>query len=132
MGLDRRLRKLEDAARPEPEDEQAREERRKRIREEAEHANYCEWNRGGELLFEIDKDGDVFCTFDGRPVTDSRQILAEAFYHMEVEWGGPGLVHDEEAQAFYSLSGELAVSRDHVDLRHLFGPTRGTTEPRPG
>ena len=37
----------------------------------------------------------------------------------------------EEAQAFYSLGGELAVSRDHVDLRHLLGPTRGTTD-RPG
>ncbi len=63
----------------------------------------------------------MFCTHDGRPVTDSRQIAAESFYWMEVEWGGRGLVHDEEAQVFFSRSGELAVSRDRVDLRHVFG-----------
>jgi hypothetical protein len=44
---------------------------------------------------------------------------------MEVGWGGSGLVHDEEAEAFYSKSGHLAVSRDRVDLRYLIGPDRG-------
>jgi len=66
----------------------------------------------------------VSCTYDGRPVTLSRQILAEEFYWMEVEWGGPGLIHDEEAQAFYTPGGELALSRDRVDLQHLMGPGR--------
>jgi len=68
----------------------------------AEHANRCGWGEKTERwpLFEIDADGDVFCTHDGKPVTDSRQILAEEFYLMEVEWGGPGLIHDEEAEEF--------------------------------
>ena len=130
MGLEGRIRKLEDSARPNPEDEREREEQRAKIREQAEHANYCGWGEecGRWPLFEIGEDGDVFCTHDGRPVTDSRQMLAESFYWMEVEWGGHGLVHDEEAQVFYSLGGELAVSRDRVDLRHLLGPTRDTTD----
>ncbi len=122
-----RLNRLEDATHQiaKPEDAQEREERLRHIREAAEHANYCGWERDGEQLFEIDVDGDVFCTYDGKPVTDGRQILAEHFYFMELGWGGPGLIHDEEAQAFYSLSGELAVSRDRVDLQHLLGPISG-------
>src|SRR5947208_2919554 len=123
----RRLERLEGAGRPTPEDAREREEKRQNLREEAEHANYCGWGRefGRWLLFGIDEDGDVFCTHDGRHVTDSRQILAELFYWMEVEWGGgSGLLHDEEAQVFYSRSGELAVSRERVDLRHLMGPGR--------
>ena len=126
--LRRRIARLKDAAHPEPEDE--RDEQRRRIREQAEHANHCGWGEecGRWPLFEIDEDSDVFCTYDGKPVTDSRQILAEQFYFMEVQDGGPGLIHDEGEEAFYSLSGELAVSRDRVDLRHLMGPTRGTTD----
>ncbi len=34
------------------------------------------------------------------------------------------LTHDEEAQAFYTPDGELALSRDRVDLRHLFSGMR--------
>jgi hypothetical protein len=124
--LFRRLNKLEEQAHIGPVDESGREEERKRIREQAEHANFCGW--GEELgrwpLFEIDEGGSVFCTHDGRPVTDSRQIVAELFYWMEVEWDGPGLVHDEEAQAFYTPSGHLALSRDCSDLQHLMGPAR--------
>jgi hypothetical protein len=74
----------------------------------------------------------VFCTHDGKPVTDSRQILAECFYWQELEWGGPGLVHDEETQAFYTASGALALSRDHVALQHLMGPTPEYTWPGGG
>jgi hypothetical protein len=62
----------------------------------------------------------VFCTCDGKPVTDSRQTIAELFYWMDVEWGGSGLIHDEEAEAFYTPEGELGVSRTRFDLRHLF------------
>jgi hypothetical protein len=125
--IERRLSRLEGADRPGPDDEHRREEERKRIREQAEHANYCgRGEEGGRWpLFEIDEGGDVFCTYDGKPVTDSRQTLAEQFYWMEVEWGGPGLVHDEEAQAFYTPSGDLALSREYVNLQHLMGPTRG-------
>jgi hypothetical protein len=43
---------------------------------------------------------------------------------MEVKWGGLGLVHEEAAQAFYTPSGELTLSRDRVDLRNLMGPGR--------
>jgi hypothetical protein len=124
-GIRRRLERLE-GIRPGPEEERRREEERKRIREQAEHANYCGWDEeiGRWPLFEIDEDGDVFCTHDGKPVTDSRQILAECFYWMEVEWGGPGLDHDEEAQAFHTPGGELALSRESVDLENLMGPGR--------
>jgi hypothetical protein len=125
--IKRRLDKLEERARIQTtEDARQREEERERIREQAEHANRCGWGErvGGWPLFEIDEDGNVSCTHDAYPVTDSRQILAEQFYWMEVEWGGPGLIHDEEAQAFYTPSGELALSRDRVDLRHLMGPGR--------
>jgi hypothetical protein len=119
-GLEHRLRRLESETRPEPQ-----EDARERIREQAEHANHCGWGEecGRWLLFEIDDYG-VTCTHDGRPVTDPRQILAEAFYWMEVEWGGPGLVHDEEAQMFYTPSGALALSRNRLDLRHLMGKER--------
>lgn len=125
--IKRRLSRLEDAQGGGPEGERQREEERQRIREQAEHANRC--GRGEEVgrwpLFEVDEDGDVFCTHDGRPVTDSHQILAEQFYWMEVEWGGPGLTHDEAARAFYTLGGSLALSREYVNLEHLMGPGRG-------
>ena len=123
MGADikRRLSRLEGANRPKPENERQREAERKRVRERAEHANYCECGKdfGRWPLFEIDEDGDVFCTHDGRPVTDPHQITAECFYWQEVEWGGDGLNHDEQVEAFYTPEGELAVSRDRADLRHL-------------
>ena len=74
--------------------------------------------------FAIAEDGRVSCTRDGRPVTTFRQTLAEVFYWWEVEWGWPGLVYDKEAQAFYTPEGELALSRDLVDLGRLMGPRR--------
>jgi hypothetical protein len=125
--IKRRLDKLEQRARIRTtQDAREHEDERERIRKQAEHANRCGWGEKTERwpLFEINQDGDVFCTHDGKPVTDSRQILAEEFYWMEVEWGGPGLIHDEEAQVFYTPGGELALSRDRVDLRHLMGPGR--------
>jgi hypothetical protein len=126
--IKRRLDKLEQRARIRTtEDTREREEERQRIREQAEHANRCgsEERVGRWPFFEIDEDGNVSCTYDGKPVTDSRQTLAEQFYWMEVEWGAsPGLVHDEEAQAFYTLDGELALSREYVSLPNLMGPGR--------
>jgi hypothetical protein len=126
MSIERRLSRLEAAERPAPEDAREREAERKRIREQAEHSNRCNEGRGEETFFEIGEHGDVFCSCDGRPVTDSHQTLAEEFYWMEVGWGpSPGLVHDNEAQAFYTQSGELALSRDSVNLEHLMGDETG-------
>jgi hypothetical protein len=125
--IGRRLSKLEAAGRPDLEEAREREEERERIREQAEHANRCGWGEKTDRwpLFEIDEDGNVFCTHDGKPVTDSRQILAEEFYWLEVGWGAsPGLVHDEAAQTFYTLDGELALSREYVSLPNLMGPGR--------
>jgi hypothetical protein len=124
MSLERRLRRLE-GEHAEPQETAAeREERRNRLRADAEHANRCR-DHAEPPIFEVTESGDVLCARDGRPVTDPRQILSEQFYWMEVGWGGHGLVHDEGAQAFYSKGGHLAVSRDRVDLRHLMGPGRG-------
>ncbi len=70
--------------------------------------------------FAVAEDGLVYCR-DGRPVTTLHQTLAEVFYLRQLEQGNPGtLVHDEEAEAFYTPEGELALSRDRADLRHIF------------
>ena len=71
-----------------------------------------------ELPFTIAEDGGVFSARDGKPITDFAQTLAEVWYWQEVEWGGSDLVHDEEAEAFYTPNGELALSRDRVNLQH--------------
>jgi hypothetical protein len=119
VGLERRLQRLEDAARQEvEEDERDREKWRSRIRHAAECANRSRERESLEPIFEIAEDGTVY-TFDGRLVDDWHQSGAEHFYWMEVAWGGPGLVHDEEAEAFYTPEGELVVSRERFDLRHL-------------
>ena len=116
-----RLAKLEDAARPEPQDEQERERWRERILCEAKRMDESRHREGREPVFEITDGGDVFCTHDGRPVTEWRQTLAEDWYRQELEWGNPlGLVHDEEAEAFYTAGGELALSRYVVNLQYLF------------
>jgi hypothetical protein len=119
-GLERRLKRLE-GIRSEPADEQEEEREaaeRERIRETAEHINHCR-DRDMPPLFEIAENGDVFCAYDGKPVTDWHQTGAEQFYWMEVGFGGPGLIHDEEAEAFYTPEGKLTVSRDRFALRHL-------------
>jgi hypothetical protein len=121
--LKRRVEKLVDEHTAPPETSTEREERRKLIGEQAQHINRCR-DRDEPPVFEITQNGDVLCTRDGRPVTEPRQTLAERFYWMEVGWGGPGLVHDEEAEAFYTKSGHLAVSRDLADLQHLMGKER--------
>ncbi|MDP9481575.1 MAG: hypothetical protein M3R38_38920 [Actinomycetota bacterium] len=122
MSLRRRLEALEGGGLA-AETEREREEKRKKAREQAEHANHC--HRGEVLPFVIDEEGRVFSSRDGKPITDPRQTLAEEWYWEEVEvWGGEGLVHDEEAQAFYARTGELAISRDMVNLQHLMGDAR--------
>ncbi|MDP9454628.1 MAG: hypothetical protein M3Q60_02415 [Actinomycetota bacterium] len=121
--MERRIRRLEDLAGAPGETERERKERLKTVREQAEHANRC--HRGEVLPFVVDEAGDVFSSRDGKPITDPRQTFAEEWYWEEVEvWDGEGLVHDEEAQTFYARTGELAISRDMVDLRHLMGDAR--------
>jgi hypothetical protein len=85
---------------------------------DAEASNERRGREGKEPLFEITVEGEIY-TRDGRPVTEYHQLGAEDFYWMEVEWGGPGLIHDEEAEAFYAPEGQLAVSRTRFDLRYL-------------
>ncbi len=79
---------------------------------------------GDEPPFVIDEEGNVSSSRDGRPVTEYIQTLCEVWFFRELEWGAPGLIHDEGAQAFYTPTGELAISRDRMDLRHLIGNAR--------
>ncbi len=53
-------------------------------------------------------------------ITDYAQTLAEVWYWREVDKGELHLIHEEDAEAFYTPAGELALSRERVDLRHLF------------
>ncbi len=123
MALERRLRRLEDAASfasPTPEDEQERQKWRERIAYEANRMNEHRLREGREPDFEVTDGGDVFCTHDGRPVTEWNQTLAEDWYWQEIEWGKPlRLIHDEEGEAFYTPDGHLALSRYVVNLQHL-------------
>jgi hypothetical protein len=114
----RRLERLEGAGRPAPEDERQREEERKRIRDEAARINSSREREDKEPLFEITEDGTVYA-LDGRLVDNWHQTGAELFYWQQVEWGTRSLIHDEEAEAFCTPDGELAVSRDRFDLRSL-------------
>ena len=85
---------------------------------DAQRSNERREQEGKEPLFVITEEGEIY-TRDGRPVTKSHQTLAEEFYWQTVEWGGLGFVHDEEAEAFYTEEGELAVSRTRANLQHI-------------
>ncbi len=118
--MERRLERLEVLAGGGVEETEAeREERLRMIREGAEGANNRARREGRVPPFEIADTGDVACTRDGRPVTAYRQTLAEPWFWETLEEGPGHLVHDEEGEAFYTHSGELALSRDLVDLRYL-------------
>ncbi len=122
MSLRRRIEALEGGA-DAGETERERAERLRTVREQAEHANRCLWS--GTPAFVVDEEGNVFSSRDGKPITELRKTLAEEWYWVEAEeWGGEGLVHDEDAQAFYTPSGELALSRDLVDLQRFMGNAR--------
>ncbi len=120
MTVKRRIRRLEESGGPLGETEAEREERRREIRKEAERMNDSLRREGKEPIFEVADNGDVSCSRDGKPVTDFHQTLAEVWFLETLEWGAPGLIYDEEAEAFYTPGGELAISRDRVDMRHLF------------
>jgi hypothetical protein len=99
------------------------EKRREEIRRAAEHSNRCQ-PTDEDPLFTILAGQETYVSRDGRPVTSTLQVSAEGLYQKELERGGPGLVHDPEAEAFYAKSGELALSRDHVNLERLLGDAR--------
>jgi len=98
------------------------EEDREKVRELAEHTNRCQNNE--PPVFEITEDGGVISARDGKPVETVTATLAEEFYWMEVEWGAPDLIHDEDQEAFFTRDGHLAVSRERVNLPHLLGKSR--------
>ncbi len=125
MSLERRLRNLEGRLSPEPQDEREQEERRQRIREEAQRSIERSRREGKEPALEITEDGDVVSARDGKPIEDFHATLAEEWYWEYVEWGNPGgLIHDEEAGAFYMpegrAAGELAFSRTRCYLPRFF------------
>ncbi len=122
--MERRIRRLEDLAGVPGESEAEREGRQAEIIREAEAANRRRRLEGRGPVFDVDEGGNVSCSADGRPVTDFHQTLAEEWYWQELKWGGEGFVHDEGAQAFYTPSRALVLSRDRVDLRHLMGDAR--------
>ncbi len=126
-GARRRLEQLEDSAGlasagGRPEDEREHRERRERIAHDANRSNERRRSEGLEPIFEVDEGGDVFCAYDGKPVTDFHQTLAEVFFWDYVEMGNPGgLYYDEATEGFYMPdSGELAFSRDRCYLPRFF------------
>ena len=124
MGIRNRVKRLEDEHHPEPEDEWEQEKRRRMTREGAEQINDQRRREGMEPAFEITESGDVLCTYDGRPVTNFHQTLAEDWYHRQLEWHRAGargsFTHDPEAEAFYGPDGEIALSRDVCHLDRFF------------
>ena len=110
MGLEKRLRRLEDARCPQPEDEYVRQKRLKEVREAAEQENQrffreltreprtayfeqagysneaVEAVRGEDFITEEDTppftiiEDVVLCTRDGKPVTDPHQTWAEVCF----------------------------------------------------
>jgi hypothetical protein len=120
MDLGRRLARLEVLAGGGV-DETAgeRAERRRLIREAAEAANDRARRDGRIPPFEIAANGAVSCTHDGRPVTTHHQATAEEWFRRELESSYGHLVHDIEEETFRTHSGNLALSRDVVNLRYL-------------
>ena len=120
MDIERRLARLEVlAGGGVDETDGEREERLRDIREGAVSANNRALRDGRIPPFEISVDGYVVCSHDGRPVRTSHQVSAEEWYWREVESGYGHLRHDAEAEAFYTRSGDLALSRDFMDIRNI-------------
>ena len=142
----RRLSRLESAGRLGPEEEHRREEKRERIRQEAERMNerYLERRpierelarlegvtdeslEGDDLPpFTISEDGEVRSSRDGKPITTFHQTLAEEWFWWAYEqWqDNPprGLIYDEATQGYYMPDPphELAFSRDRCYLPRFF------------
>lgn len=123
--MKRRLERLEGEHTATEETSAEREERRRRIREEAERSIERSRGENKDPVFEVAEDGGVYCAHDGKPVTDFHQTLAEEWYWDYVAMGNPGgLIHDEKTEGFYMpegrAAGELAFSRDRCYLPRFF------------
>jgi hypothetical protein len=120
MDLGRRLARLEVlAGGGVKETTNEREERLRMIKEGAENANARARRDGRIPPFVIAPNGDVGCSYDRRPVTTSHQTSAEDWYRRELASGYGHLRHDPETESFYSRSGDLALSRDFMNIRHI-------------
>jgi hypothetical protein len=120
MDIGRRLERLEALAGDGVDETSAeRGERLRGIRERATNANERALRDGRIPPFEVSGDGYVVCSQDGARVVTPHQTSAEEWYWKEVESGYGHLDHDPEAQAFYTRSGDLALSRDFMDIRNI-------------
>ena len=127
MSIEGRIRRLEgEHADPEETPAEAQ-ERRRSIREDAARSIERSRREGKEPVFEVTGAGDVLCTHDGRPVTESHETLAEERYWDYYEMGNPGaLVYDPATEGFYMpqsagrIAGELAFSRTRCYLPRFF------------
>ncbi len=119
-GMERRLERLEALA-GDGVDETAAEraERLRMIKEGAESANNRALRDGRIPPFVIADDGYVSCAHDGRPVVTSHQTSAEDWYMRELESGYGHLIHDPAEETFRTRAGELAMSRDVMNLRYI-------------
>jgi hypothetical protein len=96
-----------------------REERLRDIRQGAVSANDRALRGGRIPPFVIEATGYVVCSQDGRPVATSHQVSAEDWYMRELESSYGHLIHDAEEETFRTHEGDLALSRDVVDIRYL-------------
>ncbi len=118
--IGRRLERLEALAGDGVDETSAeRAERLRDIRQGAESANDRALRDGRIPPFVIAADGYVSCSCDGRPVVTSHQTSAEEWYRRELEASYGHLVHDPEEEAFYTRSGDLALSRDFMNISHI-------------
>jgi hypothetical protein len=120
MDIGRRLERLEALAGDGVDETSAeRGERLRGIRERATNANERALRDGRIPPFEVSGDGYVVCSHDGRPVSTSHQVSAEDWYMRELEAGYGHLRHDAAEEAFYTRSGDLALSRDFMNISHI-------------
>lgn len=116
--IKRRLDRLESDTQAGPEDERKREKDRAGALHMAECSNRDSRRDGLDPFFEITESGEVFSTYDGRPVTDGHQALCEQWYWQNLAWGVRG--YDEETESFYTPEGEFALFRTDFDLARVF------------
>jgi hypothetical protein len=120
MDIERRLERLEAVhAGGVKETTNEREERLRMIKEGAENANDRALRDGRIPPFVIEAGGGVVCSHDGRAVVTSRQVSAEDWYRRELASGYGHLRHDPEEEAFYTRAGDLALSRQIMNIRHI-------------
>jgi hypothetical protein len=66
------------------------------------------------------EDGRVFSSRDGKPITDPHWVTCEVWYWEEYDTGNLRLRHNAEREAFYAPDGNLALSRESVNICYLF------------